>query len=190
MSRLYLGLVHYPVLNKNGDIIQTSVTNLDIHDIARSALTYGVINYFIITPDVTQQEYINKVIRFWQSEDGQSYNADRSRALSIIKLTDSIASSVNQITTQEAMPPVVVSTTARHMKRQIPLQQLRELYSADRPLLVLMGTGHGLSEIVHNDADFILQPLHGTGDYNHLSVRSAAAIILDRIAAAVYKGRN
>jgi hypothetical protein len=30
-------------------------------------------------------------------------------------------------------------------------------------------------------ADYILDPLAGAGTYNHLSVRSAVAIILDRL---------
>ncbi|MFO7660052.1 MAG: RNA methyltransferase [Candidatus Cloacimonadaceae bacterium] len=189
MSLLYLGLVHYPVLNKNGEIIQTSVTNLDIHDIARSAATFGVHNYFIITPDVSQQDFIRKVIKFWQSEAGQTYNAQRSRALSIIQITDSIEASKKQITTQEAMSPIVITTTARLMKQQIGLEDLVKLHNADRPVLILMGTGYGLTENVHSDADFVLQPISGAGDYNHLSVRSAAAIILEHITSAVYKGR-
>ncbi len=189
MSRLYIGLVHYPVLNKKGEIIQTSVTNLDIHDIARSAATFGFKNYFIITPDVTQQEYISKVIGFWRSETGQTYNAHRSRALSIVKITDSIESSIKQITTQEAMSPIVITTTARHMNQQISFDELVRLNNADRPLLILLGTGYGLTDNIHSEADFILQPIKGAGDFNHLSVRSAAAIILERMTSAVYKGR-
>jgi hypothetical protein len=30
-------------------------------------------------------------------------------------------------------------------------------------------------------ADYILEPIYGPGEYNHLSVRSAVAIILDRL---------
>jgi hypothetical protein len=46
----YLGLVHHPIKNKRGDVVTTSVTNLDIHDIARSARTFGFDGYYIITP--------------------------------------------------------------------------------------------------------------------------------------------
>lgn len=34
--------------------------------------------------------------------------------------------------------------------------------------------------------DYILEPIHGTGEYNHLSVRSAVAIILDRLAGEAW----
>lgn len=48
--RLFLGLVHYPIKNKSGEIITTSVTNMDIHDISRSCRTFGVERYYIISP--------------------------------------------------------------------------------------------------------------------------------------------
>ena len=183
MSSLYLGLVHYPILNKHNEIVQTSVTNLDIHDIARSASTYGLNKYFIVTPDKSQEEYINKVIGFWHSDTGQAYNPDRSRALSIIKIIDSIESSIKMITTQEGMQPIVITTTARNMNKQISFTEVSNFSKKNQPVLLLFGTGHGLTESVHNDADFILQPIEGTGDYNHLSVRSAVAIVLDRITS-------
>ena len=41
-------LVHYPIYDKFGKIITTSITNLDIHDIARTCKTYGVKNYYLV----------------------------------------------------------------------------------------------------------------------------------------------
>ena len=49
-GRLSIALIHHPVLDKNRDIVATAVTNLDIHDIARSARTYGVGRYYVVTP--------------------------------------------------------------------------------------------------------------------------------------------
>jgi hypothetical protein len=45
----------------------------------------------------------------------------------------------------------------------------------------LLGTGWGLTEAVLSQSDYVLEAVEGQGDYNHLSVRSAAAIILDRL---------
>jgi hypothetical protein len=53
----------------------------------------------------------------------------------------------------------------------------------DDPYLLLLGTGWGLSDDCFEAADFILEPIAGAGTYNHLSVRSAAAILLDRLTA-------
>jgi hypothetical protein len=50
--------------------------------------------------------------------------------------------------------------------------------------VLVFGTGWGLTEEVLGRADDLLEPILGTGAYNHLSVRSAAAIILDRLRGA------
>jgi hypothetical protein len=49
------------------------------------------------------------------------------------------------------------------------------------PCLLIFGTAWGLSPALLETADFVLAPIEGPTDYNHLSVRSAAAIILDRL---------
>jgi hypothetical protein len=59
---LYIGLVHYPVYNKNDEIITTAITNFDIHDIARTARTYNTAGYFIIHPLENQQMLANEII--------------------------------------------------------------------------------------------------------------------------------
>jgi hypothetical protein len=47
--------------------------------------------------------------------------------------------------------------------------------------LLIFGTAWGLPENFIAEADYILNPVIGNTDYNHLSVRSAVAIILDRL---------
>jgi hypothetical protein len=55
------------------------------------------------------------------------------------------------------------------------------LGNSESPFLLLLGTGWGLTEECFESADLILEPIAGAGQYNHLSVRSAAAIMLDRL---------
>ena len=50
-----------------------------------------------------------------------------------------------------------------------------------RPHLLVFGTAWGLAETFISEADYILAPITGPTDYNHLSVRTAAGIILDRL---------
>jgi hypothetical protein len=50
-----------------------------------------------------------------------------------------------------------------------------------QPYLLVFGTAWGLAEPFISEADYILEPISGRTDYNHLSVRSAAGIILDRL---------
>jgi hypothetical protein len=53
----------------------------------------------------------------------------------------------------------------------------------NKPILLLFGTGWGLSDSLTNEADFKLEPIFGKAldGYNHLSVRSAVAIYCDRL---------
>jgi len=52
---------------------------------------------------------------------------------------------------------------------------------AHQPWLLLFGTAWGLASSVTGESDHVLEPVTGPGNYNHLSVRSAAAVILDRL---------
>ncbi|MCK4534238.1 MAG: RNA methyltransferase, partial [Syntrophobacterales bacterium] len=64
-KNLYIALLHYPVYNKRGDIVTTAVTNMDIHDISRSARTYGVKRFYIITPIEQQQVFVERILHHW-----------------------------------------------------------------------------------------------------------------------------
>ena len=46
---LALALVHHPVVDRRGDEVTTAVTNLDLHDIARTAATFGVDRFYAVT---------------------------------------------------------------------------------------------------------------------------------------------
>jgi len=52
-----------------------------------------------------------------------------------------------------------------------------------KPILLLFGTGWGLEKNIIKEADYVLDPVEGVGEYNHLPVRAAIAIILDRLIA-------
>ena len=56
--RLAIALVHHPVLDAKGDTVTTAITNLDVHDLARSARTYGCSDYFIVHPITAQRDLI------------------------------------------------------------------------------------------------------------------------------------
>ena len=40
----------------------SSITSLDIHDISRSARTYGVSKYFIVHPSEIQRKFVERVV--------------------------------------------------------------------------------------------------------------------------------
>lgn len=182
-SPLYVGLVHYPIYDKNFNVIATAITNYDLHDISRSAKTYGVKKYFIIHHILGQLDMVHKIMDFWESPVGRNYNGYRTQAFDIVDIRPSIEAAVEAVTTAEGKKPYVVTTDARTYANTISYKDLRHKREEDdTPILLLFGTGYGMTKETMEKFDFILEPIYGAGEYNHLSVRSAAAIILDRLA--------
>ena len=187
MADLFVGLVHYPIYNKRMQVIATAVTNFDIHDIARTARTYDVKKYFLIHPHNAQKEIIQKIIGYWQHGFGRVYNPDRSEALDRVAYVANIAAAIDEVRKMTGKEPVTVTTDARVYPNTISYRKARDmLQNGDRPLLVLFGTGFGMEKETMAAFDYILEPVYGPSNYNHLCVRSAVAIILDRLAGEVW----
>ncbi|HWR38650.1 MAG TPA: RNA methyltransferase [Patescibacteria group bacterium] len=181
-AAVYLGLVHYPIYNKNNEIVTTAITNFDVHDIARTSRTYDIKKYFIIHPLESQTALAQEILSYWRDGFGGEYNPDRKEALSIVTLISSIAGAIEDIEKAEGKRPIVVTTDARKYDNTVSYLQLRQrLQTDDTPCLVLFGTGWGIERQVMAGFDYILEPIYGPGAYNHLPVRAAVAIILDRL---------
>ncbi len=184
---LYLGLVHYPINNKRGEIVTTSVTNLDVHDISRSCRTFGVKKYFIITPLLAQQALIGRLLGHWEQDVSLAYNPDRFEALKYTKIVSSYQEALKDVETEQKQRPVLVVTGANFESNFLEVSEFCQQRKLDnRPVLLLFGTGWGLHASLIQEADEKLAPIKGPKEsgYNHLSVRSAVAIYLDRINQA------
>jgi hypothetical protein len=181
-NNLAIALVHYPVYNKHHEIVTSALTNLDQHDIARSAKTFGLDRFYIVTPSEEQRKLAGRISGHWQGGWGADYNPDRKQALDIVRVTPSIATAVQDFQARFSKPVRLVVTGAATRSGSLSLHSFRAvLHETDQPYLLLLGTGWGLTEECFATADIVLKPIAGNGIYNHLSVRSAAAIMLDRI---------
>ncbi|WP_461208415.1 tRNA (guanosine(37)-N1)-methyltransferase TrmD [Desulfocurvus sp. DL9XJH121] len=176
---LYLALLHAPVLNKFGHTVSVSLTNLDVHDIARVSRTCGLGGYYIATPLTDQRELLERLIGHWLQGPGQSANRDRAEALGLIRAATDLDEIVRDLTGRCGEPPLVVATSARGAGTLTVGRVRGEL--ARRPVLLVMGTGHGLAPEILEQADGVLRPVRALGGYNHLSVRSATAMMVDRL---------
>jgi tRNA (guanine37-N1)-methyltransferase len=179
----YVALLHDGVLiGENKEPGTTSVTSLDIHDIARSARTYGLKKYFIVTPLLDQQKIVTKLLGFWQGFCGIDYNPSRHEAVNRVHLNSSLQQVIEKIKQEERKDPVIIATSAQlvHEKEIVSFYDQERVWELERPVLILLGTGRGIASSVMDEADFMFPPVYGFSDYNHLSVRSAAAIIFDR----------
>lgn len=184
----YAVLLHGDILLKDPDspgqtmVGTSSVTSFDLHDISRSSLTYGLKNYFIVTPLKDQQAIVNTMLEFWQSYPGINYNQHRHRAVGRVRLQSNLDEVIKAIMEQTGKDPVLIATSARvvpHVK-QISYYDQAEVWKHDRPVLFLFGTAKGIAPHIMQKCDYLLGPIGGFSDFNHLSVRSAAAIVFDR----------
>ncbi len=182
--RLDIALIHYPVVNKKQEIVGSAVTNLDIHDIARAGRTFGVRTYWVVTPYEQQQDLTASIADHWTKGYGGTVNPDRADALSIIQIRTSIEQVLADMSEQDRQPPLVVATSASRLCKKMSYAALQNELQQGQPILLLFGTAWGLAPQVIELADVALPPIIGSmgaGTYNHLSVRSAASICLDRL---------
>ncbi|MFP3983726.1 MAG: RNA methyltransferase [Desulfurivibrionaceae bacterium] len=175
-----LALVHYPVYNKHREVVGSAVTNLDIHDIARACRTFGVSGFYIVTPFSDQQELVKKIVDHWQSGHGASCNKDRQEALTTVSVYDDLTSLYRDLALG-GRENFVLATCARPGQGEVTCLEVRENLARHDRILLLFGTAWGLADEVIASADAVLSPIKGQTSYNHLSVRSAVAIILDRL---------
>jgi tRNA (guanine37-N1)-methyltransferase len=189
-ARTHLALVHHPVVDRTGAVITTALTNFDIHDLARSSLTYGLAGYHIVTPIASQRDKAAHIARLWIDD---AHGEHRARALQLVRAAESIDSVISEITAAHGTAPVVVGTSARAGSFSAVARRsaaaLRAEASLDpAPLLILLGTGWGLAEALIPSVSRVLAPIDGVAEWNHLSVRSAGAVILDRLFGSRFSG--
>jgi hypothetical protein len=187
MARLTVALVHGPALDRHGREQTTALTNLDVHDIARSARTFGCAAFYVVTPVVAQQEQARAVLGFWEGDRGRRRNQTRTEALALARVVATVDDAVAAEAAVLGRPPLLVATSAKP-EGAVPYAALRRQLDDDDVggALVLFGTGAGMPKSLLDRCAVVLAPIVGPTDpdgrrFNHLSVRSAAAIVLDRL---------
>ena len=184
--RLAIALVHYPILDREKEIVATNVTNFDIHDIARAARMYGAEKYYIIHPMQEQLMFVERVLDHWRVGQGSQYNPSRKEALSIVQTAESFEKALKDWGVPEAQ---VVTTHARTVNgaQAVTFSALRDLIHDDKkPCFLVFGTGYGLTDDFMSKSGLVLESIRSSGvdDFRHLSVRSAVSICLDRLMGA------
>ena len=180
-ARAYVALLHHPVYDKRRRVVATAITNLDIHDIARACRTFGLGGFFLTTPIAAQRDLGSRIIAHWRGGFGAVYNERRKEALDTVTIASDLDEVRARVRDLAGAEPITCATCARPRGTLTEAQLLGEVRSSGRPLLLLFGTGWGLTDEVLGGVDRVLRPIRGGTDYNHLSVRSAVAIVLDRL---------
>ncbi|HXC50587.1 MAG TPA: RNA methyltransferase [Candidatus Limnocylindrales bacterium] len=205
MPDLLVAIVHYPVYDKHGDVVTSAVTNIDVPDIARSCRTYGVSGFYVVTPVQAHRALISRVMQHWEAEEQRDYNPSRNEALSLLRLESDLEGVGIDVERRYGSLPRMFATSAKRHASATSFEDMRRMLESDGPpWLMLLGTGSGLAREVLERCEAILEPIDGyrgpdagvsgagavdsgggtaagSPEYNHLSVRAAAAVLLDRL---------
>lgn len=183
MKRLSLALVHHPVLDRGGDVVTTAITNLDLHDMARSARTYGASELFVVHPIEAQRLLASRIQEHWVAGSGKRRIPDRAVAMDTLRVVPALADAYAALGGRDAVEVWTTAASARSADVTTYPEARARLADIARPVLILFGTGWGLSRDLVTSADVRLSPIRAAADtgYNHLSVRAACAITLDRL---------
>ena len=180
-ARCYVALVHHPVA--------TASINLDLDDIARSATTFGVAGFYVVTPSDSERDNAAQIGTLWRKNLAVEY---RTKALAAVRVAPDVTTVVAAITAEAGIAPLVVATaaseasfieiqavaTADLLQRLVPGPDATTVM---QPLLLLFSSGPGPIAEQLAFVDLVLRPIEGAPDWNHLSIRSAIAITLDRL---------
>jgi hypothetical protein len=178
VRRVAAALVHHPVLDRQRAVVTTAITNLDLHDISRSAYTFGLSDYFVVHPIAAQRELAERVKQHWVHGSGGRRIPDRQPAMGLLRVVEKIDDAFEELGQPE------VWTTSASKSSDLAWKEARTLARGEgRPLLICFGTGWGLADEVDAIATRRLAPVESPREdgYNHLSVRAAAAIVFDRL---------
>jgi hypothetical protein len=167
MSKLSIALVHHPVLDRAGATVTTAITNLDLHDMARSARTYGVEDLYVVHPIQAQRDLADRIKSHWVDGSGKKRIPDRASAMDVLRVVPSL----------DDVYAALGGALATYAEARAQLE------AETRPVLILFGTGWGLTRPLVDSADLRIEPIHARAPstFNHLSVRAACAITLDRL---------
>lgn len=182
VPRLAIGLVHYPVRDRQNKTVATNVTNFDIHDIARASQVYGVERYYIVHPMQDQQMFVERVLDHWRTGQGAKFNPMRKTALGPVRTATSVEKAFEDWNVPEAK---IIATSARDegLKKYSFAELRHEMHVEKKPVFMLFGTGNGMTSELLKSCHGVLESIRGAPpqDYRHLSVRSAVSICLDRV---------
>lgn len=184
--RLAIALVHYPILDRAGGEVTSAITNVDLHDLARSARTYGATDVFIVHPVEAQRLLAERVREHWVDGSGKRRIPDRAPALDLLRVVPSLEDAYSALGGREHIEVWTTAASSRWGATTTFIDARQRLSASARPIILLFGTGWGLPERIIRAADVRIEPINAASDtaYNHLSVRAACAIALDRLLGA------
>lgn len=175
---LTVALVHHPVVDRRGDEIASTVDHFDVMDGSRLSLAYPLWRLYVVNPVPAQRALVERLIRHGTQAAGR----DAARgAFAKTAWAPDLDAVIGEHERELGSRPTVVATSARGSARDVGVAAVRERLHAGEPMLLLVGKAWGLAPRLLDDAPLRLAPIDAGTGFNHLSVRSAMAILVDRL---------
>lgn len=95
VPKIAIGLVHYPIVDRERKVVATNVTNFDIHDIARASTVYGVERYYIVHPMKEQLMFVERILDHWRVGQGAKFNPYRKTALDPVRTAENLQQAID-----------------------------------------------------------------------------------------------
>lgn len=173
-------LVHHPIHDRARAVVTGAITNLDLHDIARSSHTYGLSAFYVAHPIAAQRELANRVREHWLTGSGSRRIPDRVPPMRDLRVVSSLDEALSDSGPDTELWVTSAQATGSVMSHEAARAQIA---GEGPPILLAFGTGWGLADEVMQRAIVTLAPIRSprADGFNHLSVRAAAAIIFDRL---------
>lgn len=177
---LHVALVHHPVVDRTGDVITATIDHFDVFDASRLSMAYPIGTVFIVNPEPSQRALAERLIA--HGTDAHR-SEDRAGVTHKTRWVPDLDAAIEAVREQAGRAPRTVATSAQPHPRAIEFAELRLLLQRGDPHLLLLGKASGLAEDLLARADLRLRPIDAGTGWNHLSVRSALAIMIDRLLA-------
>lgn len=178
--RLTVALVHHPVIDRRGDEITSTVDHFDVMDASRLSLTYPVWRFYVVNHIPAQRALTERLIR----HGNEAAHRDEARgSFSKTFWAPDLDAVIADHEDEFGVRPTPVATSASPSDRDVDFAALRRRLATGEPILLLIGKAWGLAPRLLATTPLKLCPIDAGTGFNHLSVRSAMAILLDRLLA-------
>nr|NIS74496.1 RNA methyltransferase [Deltaproteobacteria bacterium] len=125
-NHIYIALIHHPVYDRKKEVVTTSITNLDIHDLARLAKTFGLGGFYIVQPSKLQVELADRIISHWERGAGATYNETRRVAFETIRMVPDVREMIRDVEDRTGVGARLVATTGKEWPGQVDFGQAKK----------------------------------------------------------------
>ncbi|MEE9275891.1 MAG: RNA methyltransferase, partial [bacterium] len=101
MGNVYIALLHHPVLNRAGEVVSSSVTGIDVHDMARAGRAYGAAGAFVVHPSAPQRRFARRMMDHFLRGPGREIHPMRAETLRSVEVAPDLDAAIERVEARE-----------------------------------------------------------------------------------------